>query len=171
MAMTAAERKRRQVERDRAASEAMPDAAYGMDLDPPFSDFFGKHRNLETLEFSLDVCGYPLPEFEDGEQKSYSGEPERDPELSPYTGFEGALGRAEVMVANLADAAVTLAGMINDYKRMQITRRLSQIDAMDLGDPDVRKKAMEEIVSLNRLLERLNKQVRVNLPQWKLRGE
>lgn len=171
MAMTAAERKRRQVERERAASEAMPDAAYGMDLDPPFPDFFGEHRSLSELEFSLDVCGYPLPEFEEGEQRSYNGDLERDPELSPYTGFEGALGRAEVIVSNLSDAAVTLAQMINDYKRMQITRRLSQIDAMDLSDPDVRKKAMEEMVSLNRLLERLNKQVRFNLPQWKLRGE
>lgn len=173
MAMTVAERKRNQIAREKAALKTMPDLTYALDLKPPFFEFLNSHGDLATIDAAFDIMGVSAPNFkDDADPKSYSGMAgDDDGEDSPYHGYKGSLGRAELMVSCLIDATVTLSGIINEYKREQITARLNEIEQADLADPATRKAAMGEVVRLNKLLERLTKSVRQDFPQWKLKGE
>ena len=75
------------------------------------------------------------------------------------------------MVGCLIDAASQLADIINKYKRKEISDRMQEVEASDLSDPDVRKKALADMVRLQKMTEHLDKQVRWTFPQWKVTGE
>jgi hypothetical protein len=83
--------------------------------------------------------------------------------------YRGALGRVELEVDLLIEAAKTLATMINAYKRDVISNRIRQIEGDELDDRNNRAEMLKEIVELNKALEQLDKSIRVEVPQWQLR--
>lgn len=81
------------------------------------------------------------------------------------------LGKAEFLLDVLEDIATTLAARLNEYKRKEIGDRIQDIEASDLSDPTTKKKALSDIVRLQKMLDQLDKQVRWTLPEWKVIGE
>ena len=80
------------------------------------------------------------------------------------------LGRAEMMITALNEAAENLAFYVNKYKRTEIKARLAEIEASDLSDPETKRAALKNAARLNKMLEQLDKQVRLTFPQWKVTG-
>jgi len=168
MALTALERKRNQLQRQREAEEKLPDRTYPF-LAIPFFKYLVDDPNWSGIEMAFDMMGLAAPSFDDDSgPKSGTGEPE---EFSPFEGYQGSIGRAEVMVGQLLDAATELAGIINIYKVAEITARLAELANSDLSDPAAKKQALADIVRLTKIRERLDKRVRWNLPQWKVKGD
>ncbi len=176
MVLSPAEKQKRYRERQKAAKEAADHLAQekiDVLFSATFHEFFNDHGDNTTFHVAFDAMGMDAPEFTDNaDPKSLSGEIENiERGDNPYLGYTGSLGRAESMIEQLIDATVSLSGIVNDFKREQITERLTEIEKGPLADPATRKAVMGEVVRLNKLLEQLSKPVRWNFPQWKLRGE
>ena len=173
MAKTALERKRESLERKRQASERLPDATAAFQA-ISFSEFYSEH-DIEVM-FNFDLAGLPPLEFGDDDEDphSYSGEIEAgdDPEHGTYEGYHGAIGRAEITVTALLQAAQALAQLINTYKRDLIKTEQERLNGLaGEADADRRRELLAEMVKLDRLRERLDKNVRWTVPEWKLKGE
>lgn len=167
MTTTSTERMRRKKEREAAEHRAAPDSTYPY-LREPFSKFLEHEGNYQSVEIALGLIGFEAPLIED----------ERDPEdfaleeviagvENPFPGAKGAVGRAEVMVDCLLDAAMELAGVVNTYKRREIKARLAELEHSETAD---RATAINEAVKLNKILDLLEKRVRRDFPQWKVTG-
>lgn len=87
-----------------------------------------------------------------------------------FTGTANSIGRAEVMVGALLDAATELASIINGFKRGELVKRLQEIEADSLADPAERKAAITAAMHFSKLQEELGKNVRRTLPQWQVKG-
>jgi hypothetical protein len=167
MALTAAERKRKQVERERAAMRAAPDSTYPF-LKVPFYKW-APGTDWDNAEHDINVAGMNMPVFEDDRDPfSFDGEPERD--FDPFAGYRGSIGRAEAMVDHLIDALSQMTVAINIYKVEQISERIAELEDADLSDPAAKKQALSDIVRLTKMKEHLGKTVRVSLHQWKVKG-
>jgi len=99
----------------------------------PFFEFYDDHGELITLSIALNFVGYEIPEFvDDRGPQAYALDhfpPEdSDPENDPFEGASNSLGRAELLVGSFIDSAVTLAGMVNNYKKKEIEARLTEIE-------------------------------------------
>lgn len=138
----------------------------------PFFEALENDGNFIDVEMCLDIAGIEPVTFEDDSgPKSFTGQIEqlaRDSGEEPYLGVGNSLGRAEVIVGSLIDAAAELASIVNKYKRREIKKRIAEVEASDLTDPVLRKDAMAQIVRLNKLLDQLDKQVRWTFRQWKV---
>ncbi|WP_417728047.1 hypothetical protein [Roseovarius sp.] len=167
MAMTEAEKKRLQRQRAEDERRALSDATYPY-LKETFSEFLKYEGNYVNVEIALALAGIEAPLIED----------ERDPHTcaleevivdveDPFPGAKGAIGRAEVMIDCFMDAAIELACVVNSYKRQEIEARLAELESSPETD---KAEAMKEAVKLNKLLDRLKKQVRRNFPVWKVTG-
>ncbi len=119
-----------------------------MGLEPPT---FEDDRGPEA--FASDVC--------------FRTDEDRD---DAFQGYAGSIGRAEVMVDYLLDAAVELADVISRYKKVALKVRRAEIEAADLSDPDKRREELDAITRIARIEEVLDKNVRRTLPQWKVKG-
>lgn len=142
----------------------------------PFFEYFDSHGEEQTFTMCMDTAGIEPPDFsDDSAPKSATGEIEAifvdSPESSVYHGQANSLARAELMIGQLIDAAAALAQIVNDYKRDEINARIADIEQADLSDPAVKKKALADIVRLQKMREQLEKQVRWTFPQWKVTGE
>jgi hypothetical protein len=168
MAMTALERKHKQLERQRAKLKAAPEVTTEY-LRQPFSewlkesDFYNPTGDfmtaLEWAGINPDHIPVILNDID----------PIFDPKSPEYPPMEdeqdrGAIGRAERMSGSLRDAATALARAINTYKRSEINARIKELQEADLSDPEDRKKALGDIVRLTQILDRLNKEVRHAFP-------
>ena len=133
-----------------------------------FSEWVVHDGNFSDYDMALALAGIDAPMFED----------ERGPERfvrngatdgveDPFGNAEGALGRAEVVIGCVIDAITTLAGVVNAYKKNEISQRLAELESSTEMD---RATAMKEAVRLNKILDQLNKQVRRDFPQWKVTG-
>lgn len=173
MAMTAAERKRRQIQRERDRARKQLDPVYSLPR-PQFGAWLEDNEGaVDTMH--LDLCYDGMnrmpPEFHDeSDPVSASGGFIFPTTADGEPSYRGALGRAELEVDLLIEAAKTLAGMINAYKRAVIENRIAEIERHELDDPATRSARLKEIIELNTALERLGKSVRAELPQWELRG-
>lgn len=173
MAMSPAERKRLQVKRERDNARMQLDLTYSLPRKPlgAWLSEGSAAENLQHLNICYDGMNRQAPDFDqDTDPVSASGDFE-----FPMTGegalsYRGALGRAELEVDLLIEAAKTLASMINAYKRDIITDRLEQIETHELSDPDTRSEKIKEVIGLTKALERLEKSVRADIPQWLIRG-
>ena len=138
----------------------------------PFFEAFQDDGNAQNVEISLDCAGIEPVKFkDDGGPKSFTGEIEHGASESGQAAYEGStnsLGRAEVMVGCLIDAAAELASVINAYKRTEIGTRIAEIEQSDLTDPVERKEALAQNVRLNKLMDQIDKQVRWTFKQWKI---
>lgn len=173
MAMTPAERKRLQRERDREKAleeerrRASQDVSYPY-LKRKFSELAETNGGFTDFEVPLWTAGIEAPGFFDERgPMDFVLEDAMQGVESPFEGVEGAIGRAEVVIDCLIDAAAELASIVNRYKRQEIEARLSELESSTEKD---RGEAMKEAVRLNKMLDQLNKQVRRSFPQWKVTG-
>lgn len=165
MAKSAAERKR--ISRERAKREVIISAKPDDHIfDAPFFEFF-KHRTDGFSDWCMyfDMAGVNAPTIEDdSDPKSLMGDLEQ---YDVYRGYKRSIGRAEIMLAALLDAAGELARIINDYKRREIGERIREIEASDLSGADARKEALARMVRFQKMLDQLDKEVRWTFPQWR----
>ncbi len=171
MALTSAEKVRRfrerQKQEEKQALRRSEDTKHWY-LRRGFSEYADHSGERIDYEMALDVAGIEADAFYDeADPKSASGEIEP----STYENITGAIGRAELTIGMLMEAATTLAGMVNDFKLQEISTRIAELEASDLADPEARKKALTDIVRLTNYRNQLSKQVRWTLPQWKVKGE
>jgi hypothetical protein len=171
MAMSPADRKRKQIERDRAAMRELPDSTYPF-LSQPFHEWVA-NSDWEAAEHDINAAGMSMPGFEDNSgPKSFDGEVEKgaSKDWHPYPGYQGSIGRAESMVDYLVDALSQMTAAINAYKLEQLNARILELEDADLSSDDARKAALADIVRLSKMKEHLGKTVRISLPQWKVKG-
>jgi hypothetical protein len=138
----------------------------------PFFEAIDDSGNASNVDISLDLAGIAPVEFlDDSGPRSFTGQIEQGAAENgeePYQGAKNSLNRAEIMVGCLIDAAAELAGIINSYKRKEITLRIAEIESSDLADLVERKAALAQIVRLNKVMEQLDRQVRWTFKQWKI---
>lgn len=170
MAKTAAEYQREYRERKREERKALPDETADF-VRRPFSDFFsqeGDKQNAgwEHAEESCAYAGIELPSFEKDEW------PEFDTYDLGYSGIEnrGALSKAELLVGALSDALSVLTAKLNRFKIEEVEARISELESADLSDPAAKKQALREIVRLNKIRDRLGKEVRLAFPVTEVKG-
>lgn len=170
MALSPAEKQRRYRERKKEALKAAPDQTQSF-LTTPFNEFIANDPvgwdNWDQVKTCLEWAGINpdgMPSFNADDDPEHLGEDIDGP-------VRGSIGRAERMVGLFMDAASHLASAINAYKRHELDRAIAEIEASDLSDPETRKHALKEIVRLNKLRDRLAKQVRWSFPEWKVKGD
>lgn len=171
MPLNAAERKRRQMEREKAALKALSDSTYPY-LATPFFKWV-KGSDWEAAEHDINAAGMCMPVLDDHSgPRSFDGEVERGatPDWHPYTGYEGSIGRAESMVDYMIQALSQMTAAINTYKSEQIDARIAELESADLSTPEAKKQALADIVRLTKMREHLAKSVRVSFPQWTVKG-
>jgi hypothetical protein len=171
MAMTPAERKRKQVERERAYLRELPDSTYPF-LKTPFYRWTDS-TDWDNAEHDINAAGMSMPVLADEKgPRSFDGEVERgtSDDWHPYAGYEGSIGQAESMVDYLLDALSQMTAAINIYKLEELSNRIAELEQADLSDPEAKKQALADIVRLTKMKEQLGKTVRVSLYQWKVKG-
>ncbi|KAA8606029.1 hypothetical protein AL036_16415 [Salipiger aestuarii] len=171
MALSAAERKRRQRERERKQAEENKlkiSEAASVFYRTPFFEFLGDHGFDIDFDLALALAGIESPQFEDdrGPQEFVLNDATAGVE-EPFGKAKDSLGRAEVIIDCLTDAAAALASRVNEYKRHELSARLAELETSRETD---RSTAMKEAVRLNKMLDQLDKQVRRNFHQWKVKG-
>ena len=172
MALTARERKRRQVERERAELRETPDSTYPF-LKTPFFEHIEDDGNWSNVDMCFDLIGVHPPMFEDdrGPKDHVAPDVFDEDTLDAQFGiYSGSIGRAEIMVGILLDAAANMAFVINRYKQEELRRRLAEIEEGEFADPASRKKAFEDAVRIQKMLEALQRETRRSLPQWEVKG-
>ena len=170
MALSPAEKQRRYRERKKVADKAAPDAAGDL-YKQTFSAFMAE-GDWSEIEFNLANCGFEFEPFSD--ETSGKENAARHDESGAHDGFydqfEGSVGRAELMIGSLIDAAMSLAVNVNNYKRKEIIDQIHKIETADLSDAATRKQALDDIVRLKKMQDQLEKRVRMDFPQWKITG-
>lgn len=142
----------------------------------PFFEFFPVDEQLgAAYTQSLELAGIEPVMFNDDSGPETTtlddlGDPFEDDGVSnPFGDLKGSsLGRAEVLIGCLLDAATDLAGWVSDYKKSEIKARIAEIEASDLPDAEARRAAFARVAELNRLLDELDKSIRWTMPQWKV---
>lgn len=167
MALTPAEKQRAYRDRQRAKERMQPESARPF-LKQSFSNFVEEQAGLSDFDLSLEIAGIEPPTFSDerGPSEYVLNDVMQDVE-KPFDGFDGAIGRAEVIIGCLLDAATELAHQVNRYKVSEIEARLAELQNADKDD---RVNVIEEAVRLNKIKDQLGKQVRRSFPQWKVTG-
>ena len=178
MPLSNAEKVRRYRERQKAKKQeelkqpAPPSDAFKR----PFFEFFPVEEQLgAAYTQSLELAGMQPLLFEDDTGPETSTldaleDPLEDGGASnPFGDQKGSsLGKAEVIIGCLLDAATDLAGWVNAYKKSEISARIAEIEASDLSDPETRSAAFVKVAELKRLLEEVDKTIRWSMPQWKV---
>lgn len=172
MALTANERKRAQIEREQKALRRLPDGTYTY-LNIPFHLYLDQDGNWGDVQQCFERMGINPPQFEDDRgpadfvfDDTFGSDQDK---IDAFKGRENSIGRAEVMVGQLLDAASGLSQIINKFKKAELNRVLVGIQQRDLTDPDLRKATMDEVVHIARLQAELEKNVRRTFPQWEVK--
>lgn len=171
MPMSPLERKRKQLERDRAALRELVDSTYPF-LRTPFHEWLSG-TDWEAAEHDINAAGMNMPVLEDDRgPASFDGTVEQgaSEDWHPYAGYVGSIGRAESMIDYLLAALSQMTIAINAYKIEQLNARIAELENADLSDKDAKREALANIVQLTKMKEHLGKTVRVSLPQWKVKG-
>ncbi|MCB5409165.1 hypothetical protein [Pseudogemmobacter faecipullorum] len=176
MVLSNAEKVRRYRERQKQKLEEESRlTSTGNDFKRPFWLALGNELSSYQNDFYayFEQTGIDAPEFtnDDGPE---AFAPDHYPanqlaEIFPDLS-NGSLRRVEEMIGSLKEATETLAGAVNHYKRNEIKARLAEIEASDLSEPEAKKAALKEAARLNKMLDQLDKQVRITFPQWKVTG-
>ncbi len=169
MALSNSERIKAYRERQKAKRKAATDAGSD-DLRRPFSEWLSLNdENWSEFEIPLDVAGIEPPDFSDDRDPASAADA-IDPETYDQV-RKASIGRAEVMINSLLEAARALAEHVNAYKRDELSARIEELDRADLSNPATKKTALADMVRLTKARDRLDKQVRYTLPEWKVSGE
>lgn len=174
MALSNAEKVRRYRERqkEKKQSELKQPTPRSTLFRTPFFEFFTEDEQLGSAYMqSLEFAGFqPVPFDDDTGPEASTLDDLQDSD--PFGAAKGSsLGKAEVIIGCLLDAANDLALRVRDYKRSEIQARIAEIEASDLSDAAVKKNAFAEVARLTKLLEQLDKQMRYSLPVYKVADE
>lgn len=178
MALSNAEKVRRYRERQKTKKheELKKPTVDSTTFRRPFFEFFPIDEQVGSqYAQALELAGIQPPVFDDdsGPEASTLDDLRDDVEeggvCNPFGRSKGtSLGRAEVLVGCLLDAASDLSAWINDYKKSEIMSRLHELEASELSDVAERRAAFAQIKELNRMLDELGKTTRWPLPQWRV---
>jgi hypothetical protein len=173
MAMSAKERKQKQIQRELEEFRILPDSSYPY-LRKPFFKHAEQDPNWSSIDLAFEMIGLDPPVFEDDKGPAETARDDcfasdKD-KADAFAGRTGSVGRAESMVGILLDAAQELAAIVRRYKTNELDLRLEEIRNMDLIDPEVRKKALEETVHIEKIKDSLHRNVRRTIPQWEVKG-
>lgn len=142
------------------------------DFRTPFFEFFNERSS--SLGECLAIGGMFAPEFGDDTGPRSHGKNDVfssvDADAAELAESVRSLGRAELVIDALLDAANELASQVKAYKQTEIKARLAEIEASDLSDTETKKAALKVSARLNKMLDQLDKQVRYTFPQWKVTG-
>lgn len=177
MALSNAEKVRRYRERQKAKKQGelkRPTAQSDL-FALPFFEFFPEVEQIGSQYVqALELAGIAPVLFTDdsGPETSTLDDLRDDFEdrgrSDPFGEAKGtSLGKAEVLVASLLDAATDLASWINDYKKSEIKARIAEIEAAELPDAEARRDAFAKVGALTRMLEELDVTLRWPVPVWK----
>lgn len=185
MALSEAERKRRYRNRLKEEAKRAPDVVLEVTEGDQisFSDFLlgkkevridvfgeskylyidGKEQELSFIDETLDSFGSQMPDLT----------VDKDPEWRPEWSVEnkGSLGRAERMVDGWIECAKALSELINQFKVERVNKALEILSASDMSDPERRKQVLAKIVKLEKVKERLQKEVRHSFRVTSVKGE
>jgi len=178
MALSNAEKVRRYRERQKLKKQAdmkKPTEKSDVFLTPFYEFFTADEQTGSQYGQALELAGIEPPTFKDdsGPEASTLDDLRDDFEEggigNPFGSSRGSsLGKAEVLVGCLLDAAYDLAGWISDYKKTEIKTRIAELENSDLPDPDARRAAFAKVAELRKMLEDLERTMRWQLPQWKV---
>ncbi|MEH6645499.1 hypothetical protein [Sulfitobacter sp.] len=167
MAMTEAEKKRAQRARKKQEHDASLDSTYSY-LKEPFFKWLERTDgggDWTAAEAEMNLASIELPMFED-DRGPYPNDDAFGEDIDDcYTGYIGSIGRAEILVRSLVGAASCIASTINQYKQEEVKARLAELENPETAD---RATAIQEAVRLNKILDQLQKRVRMDLPSWKV---
>jgi hypothetical protein len=170
MALTPAETQKRYRERLKKKEKQANVATFKL-FRSPFFEFFNKQSS--SFGECLAIAGVDEIFFEDDSGPRSFGKNGVFDLVEDELHLEesvGSLGRAELVISALLDAAGELAAAVKEYKRTEIKARLAEIEALDLSDAHSKKAALHEAAKLHKMLDQLDKQVRWTIPQWKVTG-
>jgi hypothetical protein len=176
MALTPKERAQRwrdrqkelRVDADRQKRQEETQAIYKR----PFFEYVSENGNWSSFELPLELAGFVAPSFDDDRgPMAFANEDAIAGVDDPFTGADRSIGRAEVMIGCLIDAASELAGIVNRYKILEIEKRLSENEGVVLSGAAESKSALADMVRLSKMLDRLGKEARRTFPQWEARIE
>ena len=172
MAQSAKERKQAQLERDQKALARKKDATYPF-LKTPFFERLENDGNWSSVELCFDLLGIDPPVFENdrgpedfASDACFSTDEDR---AEAFESSEKSIGRAEVMVDMLLDAAMELSHIINRYKQDELRKRREEWERSDLSDPNRRGEALQAAAEIAKLQEALQKNVRRTFPVWRVK--
>ncbi|VVT16314.1 conserved hypothetical protein [Roseovarius sp. EC-HK134] len=172
MAMSARERKQKQLENERRELARQMDATYPY-LKVPFFEYLSEDGNWTSVQLCFDLMGFEPPFFEDDRGPAdVAGEDCFDDEeqrIETFKSSEKSIGRAEVMMDLLLDAAMELSGIINSYKQGELQKRRQELEQADLSDPEQRSMALQDAAEIARLQEELQKNVRRTFQTWRVK--
>jgi hypothetical protein len=173
MAMSAKERKQKQLKREQEGLRLLPDSTYPY-LATPFYQHLEMDPNWSSVTLAFDLLGIEPPDFKDdrgpeafARQECFATDEDR---TEAFNGSSGSIGRAEVIVGVLLDAASELASIINKFKLQELKQRLDEVEGTDFSDPALRKEALEAVVHIGKIKDELSKNVRKTLPLWQVKG-
>ncbi|ESY99205.1 hypothetical protein X736_33415 [Mesorhizobium sp. L2C089B000] len=129
----------------------------------PFFAFLDFDSNWDDAKIALGMAGIEPPEFDDDRGPEFPSDLEG---LELPTHLTDSIGRAELTVECLLEAATTLAGIINRYKRKELNDTLLELEQIEPHRPQ----ADTDMFRIKKILDRLDKQVRWTLPEWKVKG-
>ena len=179
MAMTPAEKSRAYRERRKAVRKpkelltgktaSILEEATHAHLKAPFFEDAGLEGNYSNVELALALAGIEAPRFEDNQGPTEHALEEAIAGVeNPFPGAQGSIGRAEVMIDCLIDAASEMASIVNSYKRLELQKRISEIYKNDDLTPE---HTVEAVSQINDQLNKLTKQVRRSFPPWRVTGQ
>ncbi len=173
MALSAKERKQRQLAREQEEARKLPDSTYRF-LKTPFYKHLEDDPNWSSVEMVFDLIGIDPPDFADDRGPEHfvgEGIYADDQDLSDvFAASKGSIGRAEVMVGCLLDAVSEFSQIINNYKKRELSQRLAELESKDLSNSEDRKVALAEAADIAKLQVELAKNVRRTFPQWLIKG-
>ncbi len=177
MALSNAEKVRRYRERQKAkkAEELKRPTELTNDFKRPFFEFFTlDDQTGSSYCQNLELCGIEPLFFEDDTGPEVSTLDDlTDPmeptgKSNPFGSSQGtSLGKAEVIIGCLLEAAQDLAYQVNAYKKSELKARIAELEESDLADEAARKEAIAKIAVLTKKISDLEKSVRFQFPVWK----
>lgn len=173
MALTPAQRKQKQIQREQDALKVLPDSSYPH-LSTPFFEYLQDDGNWSSVELAFEMIGFVPPQFDDDRGPAEFAFDHcfvtDDDKEAAFAGRKGSIGRAEVMIDLLLYAASEFAMILNRYKLREIEARLKAIQSQELESEPERIAAFEEVVRIEKIRGALEKNVRRTFPAWEVKG-
>jgi hypothetical protein len=171
LALTPADKQKRYRERQKAQVEAerlRPAAdVLRQYAGEPFFAFVQRSANMDGFEIPLHLANIVPPTFDDDSPAVFPVDLDG---LALPENATNSLGRAELIISCLLDAAGALAGEVQAYKLDQLAAEEARLNqAAETADAEGRRKIVADLLRLEKLRNKLNSNVRWTLPQWQVK--
>lgn len=175
MALSNAEKVRRYREKQKAQKQQAlkQPTPRGEIFQTPFFEFFPMHEQIASAYCqSLELAGIQPLGFEndDGPEIATLDDFSPNPEgLDQVFGdrMGSSLGKAEVIIGCLLDAATDLASHVQDYKKQEIAARIAEYETATFSTAEEKREAFNKVAELKDLLTKLDRTIRWPVPLWK----